>query len=115
MSCGNYNDFPGADAVGFAKIATVGTTDTIVAAVPGKRIRVLAYVIGCGEAGANALGFASNVTPLTGTMETTVESPGVAAAFCPVGHFETAPGEPLVLGQTTSAAAQGHLTYCLIG
>lgn len=106
--------FPGADTVRFAAINTAGTTSTIVAAETGKRIRVLAYVISTDGGAGNQFGFLSSSTPLTGTLDTTASVPMIVAPFCPVGHFETAIGEALVISQSSADAAQGHLTYCLI-
>ncbi len=93
----------------FASISgnTLGD-NLLVAAVAGKRIRVLKYSVV--TSGAVALKFRSATTDLTGPMSLVANS-GVGAAFSPVGQFETAIGEALNLNLSSTALVAGHLTY----
>lgn len=95
-----------------AVINVSGAADTeIVAAVPGKSIRVLSFLLVAG--GAITAVFKSeggeSDTNLTGVM-TLADKQVVEAAFHPGGHFETVAGQPLHL-VTTTAGAMGWLTY----
>jgi hypothetical protein len=40
---------------------------------------------------------------------------GVAAAYCPVGHFETAAGEALNINLSGAVAVGGHVVYVEVG
>lgn len=92
---------------------TSGQTQ-IVAAVPGRRIRVVSYVLSF--SGTVNAKFQSNSTDLTGSLY------GVAAGVIPMatgesviggiqGQFETAPGEALNLNLSGAVAVGGHLKY----
>jgi hypothetical protein len=92
----------------FASInALAGGDNTLVAAVIGKRIRVLRYVLIV--AGPVSLKFRSGVTDLTGLMG--FLAGGMGGGYCPVGHFETAAGQPLVLNLSAGVAVTGCLTF----
>lgn len=103
-------DGPAALTPKFAAISAASTGDnTLVAAVPGKRLRVLKYTVVA--SGAVGVKFRSGTgTDLTGSMSLGAGS-GVGGAYCPAGHFETAPGEALALGLTAGVGVAGHLTY----
>ena len=92
----------------FAKIA-LSATGTVVAAVGGKKIRVLAYVLTA--SGSLNAKFQSHITPtdLTGLlyMAATIV---VEAPFNPVGWFETVSGEALDLNLSAGNVG-GHLVY----
>lgn len=96
----------------FAKIAVSSSgANTIVAAVTGKKIRVLAW-----DTVANAavnFKWQSHVTPtdLTGLYYMAGQGNGVARAFNPVGYFETIAGEALDLNLSGAVAVGGVLTY----
>jgi hypothetical protein len=94
----------------FASISSSATGDnTIVAAVSGKKLRVLKYTIVA--SGLIAAKFrSSSGTDLTGPMTLGANS-GVGGAFCPVGHFETIAGDALVLNLSAAVSVAGHLTY----
>jgi hypothetical protein len=94
----------------FAPVAAAASGDnTLVVAVPGKRLRVLKYTVVAG--GAVSVKFRSaSATDLTGAMALAANS-GVGGAFCPVGLFETAVGESIVLNLSATASVAGHLTY----
>lgn len=94
----------------FAAIAASSAGDnTLIAAVSGKRLRVLKYTVL--TPGSVSLKFRSGATAdLTGPMPLAANC-GVGGAYCPAGLFETAPGQPLVLNLSSGAAVAGHLTY----
>lgn len=94
----------------FAAISAASAGDnTLIAAVAGKRLRVLKYtVLSTGLVG---LKFRSGTSAdLTGPMPLAANS-GVGGAYCPAGLFETAPGDPLVLNLAAGVPVAGHLTY----
>lgn len=94
----------------FAAIsASAAGENLVVAAVAGKKIRVLKYTIV--TSGAVAAKFrTSSGADLTGAMALAANS-GVGGAFCPVGLLETAVGDALTLNLSTGAGIAGHLTY----
>ncbi|MDB5350781.1 MAG: hypothetical protein JWN86_2028 [Planctomycetota bacterium] len=94
----------------FAAIsAAISGDNTVVAAVVGKKIRVLKYTIV--TSGAVAAKFrSSSGVDLTGGMSLSANS-GVGGAFCPVGLFETISGDGLALNLSGAVAVAGHLTY----
>ncbi len=83
--------------------------NTIVAAVAGRRIRVLSYVL-IGAGSATATFQSGGGTPLTGPLPLAAQS-GVSAGFSPVGHFQSAPGESIALLLSAATAVAGHLAY----
>lgn len=100
-------------AVKFAVINVDGAdADAIIAAVAGKKLRVLGYVIKCSGAvnltwqdGAAAV--SSGVIPLTANGDL-----GIIAPISPTGWFETATaGQTLVLLKSGAVSCDGHLTY----
>lgn len=93
----------------FADIASSASGDNeVVAAVPGKKIRVLAYtIIASGDVDVK---WRSAATDLTGVMPFTINS-GVAHGYAPVGYFETASGEALNLNLSDAVAVGGYLVY----
>jgi len=83
--------------------------NTLVAAVPGKRIRVLGVVLVC--AGSVALKFQSGTaTDLTGAMAMSANG-GFAPPASPFGQFQTTAGEALVLHLSAASAVGGWLSY----
>ncbi len=101
----------------FAKI-DLTATGTVVAAVSGKQIRVLALVMTLElQTGDEEYTFKSGAagTALTGTLGGSTASAinyPIEYAFCPVGHFETASGSLLELSIAgTTPEANGSLVY----
>lgn len=96
----------------FAAIAAATSgNNTLVAAVTGKKIRVLAYKLtGSGAVNAKFQSGAGG-TDLTGLEYIAAAGGGVFAGFNPVGHFETAAGVLLNINLSGSVAVGGHLTY----
>jgi hypothetical protein len=94
----------------FAKIDCASSGDnTIVALVGGKKIRVLRIVLVVTSA-VTAKFKSSGGTDLTGPMALAANG-GMGASFCPLGAFETAVGEGLVLNLGSAVQASGNLTY----
>lgn len=97
------------------KFATISTSSsgatTVVAAVTGKRIRVLAWDLKV-NAAVN-FKWQSHVTPtdLTGLYYNSGQGDGVARAFNPVGYFQTVSGEALDINLSGAVAVGGVLTY----
>lgn len=96
--------------VKFAAISGGAGDTTVVAAVAGKKIRVLSYYIRQSAAGTLRWESATGGTALTGVMVTTTADLVASAEFNPFGHFETVAGQLLNLEQGT-AAGMGHLCY----
>jgi hypothetical protein len=87
--------------------------NTLLAAVPGHKIRVLSYHLVA--AGAVTIAFESGAsgTALTGDMSAITGVP-LSAEFEREGHFETAAGSLLNLELGGNVQVSGHITYCLI-
>lgn len=99
----------------FVKIDNASSGDnTIIAAVPGKKIRVIA---GCLVAdGTTTVRFESGAsgTALTGQMSLVVNT-GFILAYCPVGNFETLVGQLLNLELSAAVSVDGWLVYQEVG
>ena len=94
----------------FAAIAASSSGDnTVVAAVAGKKIRVLKYTIVVSGA-VTAKFRSSSGIDLTGAMSLAANS-GVGGAFCPIGLLETVASDGLVLNLSSAVSVAGHLTY----
>ncbi len=94
----------------FAVIAASSSGDNaIVAAVPTKKIRVLAYnMVANGAVNAK---FQSDATDKTGLKYFDAAGAGICAPFNPVGWFETVAGEKLDLNLSGAVAVGGELVY----
>lgn len=103
-------DDTGATAVPkFAPISAAASGATsVVAAVTGKRIRVLGYVFMAAAAG--TVLFRGTVTALTGAFPVVANS-GVASAASPMGQFQTPVGEALNIVLSAAFAVGGHVVY----
>lgn len=89
-------------------VSVIGSNQ-IVAGISGKKVRVLKYTIV--TTNAVSVKFNSpNGSDLTGPMPLAANA-GVGGAFCPVGLFETVPGDALILNLSNAATVAGHLTY----
>jgi hypothetical protein len=99
----------------FAKIAASSSGDnTLVAAVPNKKIRVLLYnMIANGTVNGKFQSGASG-TDLTG-LKYMVVNTGISAPYSPVGIFETAAGAILNLNLSAGVAVGGELVYQEVG
>jgi hypothetical protein len=90
--------------------AATSGNNTIVAAVVGKKIRVLSYTIVA--AGAVTIRFEDGAdgTAKTGQMQLAANG-GVSVPYSPVGHFETTANTLLNLELSGAVSVDGHLTY----
>ena len=96
----------------FAKVdgATSGD-NTIVAAVAGKKIRVIAgSLVMTGTAVTIRFESAAGGTALTGQMQP-LQGNILPLAFCPVGHFETIAGELLNMELSGAQSVDGWIVY----
>lgn len=88
--------------------------NTLVAAVTGKRIRVLAlFAIMTGTAVTIRFESAAGGTALTGQMQPT-QGGGFVLPYNPVGWFETTAGELLNMELSGAQSVDGVLNYVLI-
>lgn len=96
----------------FAKIdAASSGNNTVVAAVTGKKIRVLAcFLIMTGTAVTIRFESGADGTALTGQM-TPSQGGGFVLPFNPVGWFETAAGDLLNLELGGAQSVDGSVTY----
>lgn len=90
----------------FANVAAAQTESSLVAAVTGKHIRVLAYIVQCGSS-ATTVVFNSDSSAITPTFANAANG-GAVVGFNPVGWFETNAGEALTV-TTGSGATTGVL------
>lgn len=92
--------------------AAAGDTE-LVAAVTGKRIRVLSFSLVAADALTARFESGAGGTALTGIMDLAANQEIGHGHFHPGGHFETAAGEALSL-ELSAGTADGYLTYQLI-
>lgn len=97
----------------FASISAAGSGDnTLVAAVTGKRIRVLSmHLTMSGTTVTWAVQSGAAGTALTGTMGPIAQGVTVVWPFSPLGHFQTAAGVLLNLSLSGAQAVTGSLVY----
>ncbi len=90
-------------------IATPGAT-TIVAAVPGKIIRIIsAYLVVGGAVGIN---WQSHTTTSDADgVQDFAQNGGIVLPFNPIGWFDTVAGEALDIVTSTGVQVGGNLTY----
>lgn len=84
--------------------------NTLVAAVTGKKIRVLSYTLVAAAAVTVRFESGASGTALTGQMSLAANG-GVSCAFNPGGWFETAAGQLLNLELSAAQSVDGHLSY----
>lgn len=94
--------------------ASSSGSNTVIAAVTNKRIRVLSYVIVA--AGAVSVTWRSASTDISGAMPLAANggaapSAGQAVPAGLIGQFETAQGEALNMNLSAAVLVAGHLTY----
>lgn len=95
----------------FASIAVSSSGDnTLVAAVVGKKIRVLSYTLVAAGAVTCRFEDGAGGTAKSGQMSFAANG-GVSVPFSPVGHFETTANTLLNLELGGAVAVAGHLTY----
>ena len=82
----------------------------VVAAVTGRKIRVLQFYLHQAAAGTIRFESGAGGTALTGVMVTTAETLAINPGFNPFGHFETVAGESLSI-EAATGAVQGWCVY----
>lgn len=92
----------------FAAVNAANGDNSIVAAVAGKKIRVLSGLLVAGAIASVRFESAAGGTALTGVM-VCVASSVLPFPFNPLGHFQTVAGEALSLEAT--ADVDGWITY----
>lgn len=105
--------FAGATALTpkFAAIsASSSGNNTLIAAVAGKKIRVLSYTLVCTTAATAKFQSGAGGTDLCGAMPFGANG-GVSVPFNPLGHFETAVNTLLNLSIGSAVQVSGHLCY----
>lgn len=97
----------------YAVIDAAGAGDnTLVAAVTGKKIRVLSYVLVNGHTSTQTVRFESGASGTALSGQAILGANGVvSAAFNPGGWFETAAGSLLNLELAGATTVDGHLSY----
>ena len=99
-----------ADVVKRAAISGASTDNPVVAAVTGKKIRVLSYTLTTASATTVSFEDGAGGTALTGVMTTAAGTP-IEGAYNPHGHFETTAATLLNLTLGGAVQTSGHLTY----
>lgn len=84
--------------------------NSIVAAIAGKVIRVLAYTIVADAAVVVKWFSGAGGTAISGGMSFSANG-GATPPYCQVGHFQTGVNTALVLNLSGAVGARGHLTY----
>lgn len=93
----------------FAAISETSSGDNeVVAAVVGKKIRALSYVL-ISNGTVNAK-WRSATTDISGLLYL-LAATGASIGYSPIGHFETASGQALNLNLSGAIAVGGHITY----
>jgi hypothetical protein len=99
--------------VGVVKYASVSVaasgSNSLVALVSAKKIRVLGYVIVAD--GAVNVTFLSAAAAISGVMQLTAAGSGIASGYAPCGWFETTAGVALNLNLSAAVGVRGHLMY----
>lgn len=90
--------------------AATSGDNTLVSAVTGKKIRVLAVVLVSSGTVTVRFESAAGGTALTGQMQLTAQT-GFSAPFSPVGQFQTVAGELLNLELSAAVSVDGWLVY----
>jgi hypothetical protein len=100
------------------KYAVVNTNATavLIAAVTGKKIRVLSYLLQpISTVTVTLRNSVTTATLITGAMTYTTGANPIQAEFSPVGHFETIVSEGLSLLLGSGVQVSGHIAYQEIG
>jgi hypothetical protein len=87
--------------------------NTIVAAVAGKKVRVLAYSIGPVAGAVNVTLKSATAGAISSTKYLPAAGSGMGRGLAPFGHCETVAGEALVLNLSAAVAVGVDLLYIL--
>src|SRR3990167_9287457 len=102
-----------ATEIKFAAVsATVDGDNTVVAAVAGKKIRVISYNL-CARA-AGLVTFKSSTTSTLGTLDLLAQTPAEFGGGARAPAFETVAGELLNFNVAAGVDVLGHLAYVLV-
>ena len=105
------NNVPHLPLFAAISVSTIGD-NTIVAAVTGKQIRVIAYVL---QANAAVVGtWKSSVAGAISGPMSDAQNGGKVCGYNPAGWCQTAIGEALVLNLNGNVSVGGHLTYITV-
>jgi hypothetical protein len=112
LECGSMRSAGAAVTPKYAAIAaSTSGNNTLVAAVTGKKIRVLAYnLMGNGAVNAKFQSGAGG-TDLTGLKYVAAAGGGICAPYNPVGWFETGSNTLLNLNLSAAVAVGGEIVY----
>jgi hypothetical protein len=93
--------------------ASISGATTIVAAVGGKRVRVLRWRLSAN--GIVNVKWQSHIAPtdISGLSYCT-QYKDAGGGYCPLGHFQSVLGEALDLNLSAGVAVSGELTYVLV-
>lgn len=97
--------------VKYFKIDSASGTFEVVAAVSGKRIRVLSWYLSNSGAAACTVKWQSAAVDLTGPLSLANDVAGSVAQFNPAGHFQTAAGAALNITQSGTEQLGGYGSY----
>ncbi len=93
-----------------ANVAASATNSTVIAAVTGKKLRVLAAAFVAGDT-ATALTFGSAASAAISCLFANAANGGASLAFSPTGWFETVAGEALTATTGTGSTTGIQLVY----
>lgn len=97
----------------YANVAAGTTSGVVVAAVAGKKIRVLALALVCGGT-ATTIVFQSDAAAISATFAQGINGV-LALPYNPVGWFETVEGEALKVTTGAGATTGIQVVYTLVG
>lgn len=97
--------------VKYFKIDAATASIAAVAAVAGKKIRLISYRLSNNGAAACTVKWQSATTDLTGPLSLVNDVAGINGPYNPDGHCETAAGEALNLAQSGTEALGGYGSY----
>lgn len=107
-----YSNIPLTSQYAKANVAASQTDSSLVAAVTGKRIRVLSFRVMTGATATNVT-FNSASTAISETFACGANG-GIASPWSPTGHFMTASGEALTVTTGSGSTTGIGVVYDLI-
>lgn len=90
--------------------ASASGATTVVAAVTGKKIRLLGFFLVTSAASSIAFRSGTTITQKTGDMPFAANG-GISVPFSPAGYFETVAGEALQINLSATASVGGMAVY----
>lgn len=107
-----YSNIPLAAIYAKGNIAASQTDSSLVAAVTGKKIRVISFRIMTGATATNVT-FNSASTAISETFQCGSNG-GISSAWSPTGHFETVAGEALTVTTGAGSTTGVGVSYILV-